>query len=129
VDDVPAAVKAATDGGADVSVDALGVAKTCRNSIRSLAKLGQHVQIGLTTGEEGGEIALPTDLMVRHEITFVGTIGMQPSRYGEIFNMINTGKIEPARVVSETVSLERTTEKLKAMSEFDTVGIPVIDEF
>jgi len=129
VDDVPATVKAITDGGADVSVDALGIAETCRNSIRSLAKLGQHVQIGLTTGAEGGEIALPTDLMVRREITFVGTIGMQPSRYDEIFNLIDSGKIEPAKVVSETVPLEGTSAKLEAMSEFDTVGIPVIDEF
>lgn len=129
VDDVPETVRAITDGGADVSVDALGIAETCRNSILSLAKLGQHVQVGLTTTAEGGEVQLPTDLMVRREVTFVGAFGMQPARYGEIFSLIDTGTLEPAKLVSETVPLERTPETLEAMSDYDTVGIPVIDEF
>lgn len=97
VDDVTTTVRDVTDGGADMSVDALGIAETCRNSIRSLTKLGQHVQIGLTTRAESGEIALPTDLMVHWEITFVGTIGMQPTQYDEIFNLIDTAKSIPRR--------------------------------
>jgi len=128
VDDVPGTVRAITDGGADVSVDALGIAETCRNSILSLEKLGQHVQVGLTTAAEGGDIPLPTDLMVRREVTFVGAIGMQPARYDEIFSLIDTGTLEPAKLVSETVPLERTPETLEAMSDYETVGIPVIDE-
>jgi len=48
-----------TKGGAHVSVDALGVAATCRNSINSLRKQGRHLQIGLTTQAEKGEIAVP----------------------------------------------------------------------
>jgi alcohol dehydrogenase len=129
VDDVPAAVAAITDGGAHVSVDALGIAETCRNSVRSLRKRGQHLQIGLTSREEGGEVSLPTDLMVAREIQFIGTIGMPRPRYDEIFRTIERGKVDPSALVSETVSLEETPEKLDAMTDFETVGIPVIDEF
>ena len=129
VDDVPAEVQAITDGGADISVDALGIAKTCRNSVRSLRKLGQHLQVGLTSREEGGEVSLPTDLMVAQEIEFIGTIGMPRPRYAEIFRMIAGGKLDPASVISETVSLDDVPAKLDAMTTFETVGIPVIDTF
>lgn len=128
-DDVPGAIFDITEGGANISVDALGIADTCRNAVNSLRKLGQHVQIGLTTSEEAGEISLPTDLMVRKEIEFIGSLGMQPPRYDEIFRMIDAGKLEPSRVISETVPLADTSSKLDAMTEFQTVGIPVIDEF
>jgi alcohol dehydrogenase len=129
IEDVPAAVAAITDGGADISVDALGIAETCRNSVQSLRNRGQHLQIGLTSRAEGGEVSLPTDRMVAKELTFIGTIGMPRPRYDEIFRMIEHGKLDPGAVVSETVSLERTPETLDSMTEFDTVGIPVIDEF
>ena len=124
VESVPGEIREITNGGANVSVDALGIAETCRNSVSCLRKLGQHVQIGLTTKEEGGEVSIPTDMMV-----FVGSFGMQPARYDEIFSTIEAGKIDPSKVVSERVPLEATSEKLAAMTEFDTVGIPVIDEF
>ncbi|QLG64080.1 zinc-dependent alcohol dehydrogenase family protein [Halorarum salinum] len=129
VADVPAEVAAITDGGADVSVDALGIAETCRNSVHSLRKRGQHLQIGLTSSEEGGEVSLPTDLIVAKELQFIGTIGMPRPRYDEIFRMIEHGKLDPAMMVSETVSLDQTSGKLDAMTEFETAGIPVITEF
>ena len=129
VDDVPGAVQEAIGRGADVSVDALGIAETCTNSVMSLGTHGQHLQIGLTTQEEEGVVPLPTDLMVMQEIEFVGSLGMPPTRYDEIFRMVSTGKLDPSAVVSETVGLEDVNEKLEAMTDFGTVGIPVIDSF
>ena len=129
VDDVPAAVRAVTDGGADISVDALGITETCTNSVRCLRSRGQHVQIGLTSSEEGGEIPLPTDRMVGRELEFIGAFGMPPPRYAELFRMIEGGKLDPAAVVSGTVPLEETGAKLAAMTDYGTLGIPVIDEF
>ena len=128
-DDVPSAVEALTDGGAHVSVDALGIAETCRNSVLSLRKRGTHVQIGLTTEEEQGEITLPTDMMVGTELTFVGSKGMPAAQYDEIFRMVSQGTIDPGKVISEEVGLEETSATLAAMTDFDTFGIPVITEF
>ena len=129
VSDVPEEITAITAGGADVSVDALGIAETCQNSVRSLRKRGQHLQIGLTSSDEGGEVSLPTDLMVTEELQFIGTIGMPRPHYQEIFRMIKHGKLNPAAMVSETVALEQTSEKLDEMTDFETLGIPVITTF
>jgi alcohol dehydrogenase len=129
VKSVPQEVKAATDGGADVSVDALGVAETCQNSVDSLRKGGQHLQIGMTTSEEGGSVELPVDVMVQNEVEFLGSYGMPPSEYDEIFRMMETGKLDPGRIVTETVDLGKVPEMLPKYDEFATVGIPVVDQF
>src|SRR5205823_145181 len=44
--DPAAAILDLTRGGAHVSIDALGIAATCRNSVNSLRKRGRHLQIG-----------------------------------------------------------------------------------
>jgi alcohol dehydrogenase len=129
VNNTPDEVTAITDGGAAVSVDALGVATTCRNSVMSLGTRGQHVQVGLSTQDEGGEVSLPTDMMVMQEIEFIGSLGMAPTNYDEIFRMVGDGKLDPSAVVSETVELDDVSAKLASMSDFETMGIPVIDEF
>ncbi|MFC7097704.1 zinc-dependent alcohol dehydrogenase family protein [Halobaculum marinum] len=128
-DDVPGAVQALAGGGCHVSVDALGIAETCRNSVLSLGTRGKHIQIGLTTSEERGMVDLPTDVMVMKEIEFIGSLGLPPTRYDEIFRMVQHGKLDPSAVVSETVALEDVNQKLEAMTNFETEGIPVIDEF
>jgi D-arabinose 1-dehydrogenase-like Zn-dependent alcohol dehydrogenase len=129
VDSPVYAVKGVTDGGADVSVDALGLAETCRNSVRCLDRLGTHVQIGLTTSDDAGEVALPTDAMVMKEVDFVGAYSMQPTRYDEIFRMVARGKLEPGAVVSEQVGLDDVSDTLAAMTNYETDGIPVVTDF
>jgi alcohol dehydrogenase len=129
VEDVPGVVRELTDGGSHVSIDALGIAETCRNSVNCLRKTGQHVQIGMTTQAEAGEIVLPTDHIVTSEIEFVGSLGMQPPRYDEIFRMVENGSLDPSLVISNHVGLDDITDTLEAMTDFQTVGIPVIDEF
>jgi alcohol dehydrogenase len=129
VDDAPSEVQDITDGGAAVSMDALGIATTCQNSVMSLGTRGQHVQVGLSTQDEQGMVELPTDMMVFGEIEFIGSLGMAPTSYDEIFRMVADGKLDPSAVVSETVTLDDTSEKLASMSDFGTMGIPVIDEF
>ena len=129
VDNVPETIKEITDGGADISVDALGIATTCRNSIECLSKLGRHIQIGMTTDEEGGEISLPVDIMVNAEQEFVGVKGMPPSRYPELFHMIADDKLDPAELVTSVVGLEDVSNQLASMNNYDTLGIEVVTEF
>jgi D-arabinose 1-dehydrogenase-like Zn-dependent alcohol dehydrogenase len=128
-DDTSEAVKHATNGGADVSIDALGIAETCRNSLHSLDLFGQHVQIGLTTQEEEGQIPIPTDEIVANEITFIGAGGMPPTRYDEILDMVEYDQVHPEAVVTNTVTLEEVPDRLDAMTQYNTMGIEVITEF
>ena len=131
VQDVPQAVKGHTPSsrGAEVSVDALGVAETCRNSVNSLCKGGQNLQIGFTTSEEEGEVSLPVDTIVMDDREFVGPFGMPPHECEEIFSMMEQDRIDPGKIVSETVSLEDVPDVIASVDDYETVGIPVCDEF
>ena len=86
VDDVGSAVRDVTDGGADVSVDALGIAETTRNSIESLRKRGQHLQIGVPDRADGAH-EVPVFRMITREIDFLGSLGMPHPRFGELFRI------------------------------------------
>jgi len=129
VEDVPGEVQDITDGGADVAVDALGIAETCRNSVLSLGMKGTHVQIGLTTEEEEGIVGLPVDLITGQELEFVGSKGMQPNRYDELIRMVETGRLDPTEIISQTVGLGDASDVLDAMTDFENDGISVITEF
>ena len=129
VDDPAAEVRDVADGGAAVSMDALGIETTARNAIESLGKTGQHVQVGLTTAGADGNLSLPTDEMVTSEIDFYGALGMPPERYDEIFRMVETGKLDPAAVITDRIGLEDVSATLDAMTDYETVGIPVVERF
>lgn len=118
-----------TDGGAHVSVDALGIAATCQASVMSLRKQGRHVQIGLTTSAEKGQVPLPIDLIVLKEVSLIGSYGMPAPRFGAMLSMVETGKLAPGKLVSRTVPLEATGEVLASMDRFATIGVTVIDRY
>ena len=126
---VPERVRDLTDGGADISMDALGIAETCRNSVRSLRPRGTHVQVGLTTDAERGEVSLPTDWMTRWEISFVGSRGMPPTSYPDLFALIEATEIDPGALVSRELSLSAVSDRLAAMGEYEATGVEVVTEF
>ena len=123
------AVMDLTHGGADVSVDALGIAATCRNAVLSLRKRGRHVQIGLTTQGEKGEVALPIDQIVFKEIQFTGSLAIQSFRYPAMLSMVERGRLAPRELVTETIPIEKAFGVIEQMSKFENVGISVIDQF
>ncbi|MEF8858394.1 MAG: zinc-dependent alcohol dehydrogenase family protein [Halolamina sp.] len=124
--DVVAEVEAITDGGADVSVDALGRAETARNSVRCLRARGTHVQVGLTTDAERGEVPLPTDWMTRWEIDWLGSRGMPPARFGDLLSMVEDGALEPGKLVGREVPLDDVSDRLAAMTNYETEGVEVL---
>jgi alcohol dehydrogenase len=54
---------------------------------------------------------------------------MPPERYDEIFRMVATGKLDPAAVITDRIDLGDVSATLDAMTAFETVGIPVVEEF
>ena len=129
VDDPVDEIHDVTDGGADVSLDALGIEETCRNAVESLGTRGTHVQIGLTTKEQEGYNPLPTDAIVMNEIEVKGSSGLPPAKYGELFDMVRIGKLDPAAVVSKKIDLEQVNDELQAMTDYQTIGLPMITDF
>ena len=92
--DVADAVRDATDGGAHVSVDAIGNAGACFNSIDGLRKRGRHIQIGLMTGDAQTP-RIPMHKVIANELEIRGSHGMQAYRYDEMLAMITAGSRRP----------------------------------
>jgi D-arabinose 1-dehydrogenase-like Zn-dependent alcohol dehydrogenase len=118
-----------TKGGANCSLDALGIPATCVPAILSLRRRGRHLQIGLTTGDQKGIMPLPLDAMVMKEIQFVGSLGMQAYKLEDLVGLVQGGKLHPEKLISRKVPLEETGNVLDSMTHFGTTGTVVIDRF
>jgi alcohol dehydrogenase len=127
--DVGAAVREATHGGAHVSLDALGITATFHNSIRGLRKLGRHVQIGMPLGSHAEPTIPLLELVYSRQISVMGTRGIPASRFPALFEMIAAGHLDPARLVTHTISLEEAGPALEAMNGYTGAGITVINRF
>jgi alcohol dehydrogenase len=126
--DVPGAILDITGRGAHVAVDGLGSAETCSNSILCLRKRGRHIQIGLLAGENYRP-PVPMERVISWELEILGSHGMQASKYGELFDLISAGKLDPGKIVGRTVALEEAPGILQGMGNYGAAGIYVIDRF
>ena len=117
-----------TDGGAHISIDALGHPEILVNSISSLRKRGKHIQVGIM--ESGGHRPeIPIDKIIARELELIGSHGMQAHRYPEMLEMIRQGRLEPDKLAGKRVSLEESSAALVDMNSFSATGVTVIDRF
>ena len=128
VADVAEAIHEITHGGAHVSLDALGHPITAVNSVKSLKRLGRHVQVGLLLADQSTP-PIPMDRVVAHELTLVGSHGMQAHRYDAMLAMILSGKLQPEKLLNQTISLEQSIDALMGMGQSSNPGVTVVTEF
>lgn len=128
VADVAEAIKEITRGGAHVSIDALGHPTTCINSIKSLKKLGKHIQVGLLVADQATP-PIPMNLVIAHELEIIGSHGMQAFRYDAMLSMIKSGKLSPEKLLGRTISLEESITSLTNMDKINPPGVTVITQF
>lgn len=129
VSDVGEAVRDLSGGGVQVSLDGLGVTETYLNSLRSLRKLGRHVQIGMPLGRHA-EPPLPLlELIYSRQITLMGTRGMAASRFPSLFSMVAAGRLNLKPLITRRIALDDAGAALAEMNSFSGVGITVIDRF
>jgi len=128
VADVPAAVMELTNGGAHVSLDALGHPVTCFNSVQNLRRRGKHVQVGLMLADHATP-QVPMAKVIGWELEMLGSHGMQAHRYGAMLDMVSSGKLDPARLVGDRISIEDAPEALMGMDRFQSIGATVITRF
>tara|TARA_B100001057_G_scaffold259896_1_gene260091 strand:+ start:517 stop:1551 length:1035 start_codon:yes stop_codon:yes gene_type:complete len=126
--DVAEAIREITKGGAHVSLDALGHPVTMTNSILCLRPRGKHIQVGLMLGDHAAP-SVPMPKIVGQEIELLGSHGMQAHRYGAMLDMVESGKLNPARLVGDKISLEQAPDALINMDKFQSVGATIITSF
>ncbi len=127
VPDIVAAIKDATGGGAQVSLDALGSRQTCFNSVACLAKRGRHVQVGLMLGDQS-RAEIPMDLVVARELEIYGSHGIQAHRYDLLLGLVASGRLHPELLVTDHYDLGQGIDFLQRMDQFPGTGIRVIDK-
>ncbi len=123
VADVVEAVVEITQGGAHVSLDALGHPTTCFNSISNLRKRGKHVQVGLMLADHSTP-AVPMSKVIANELEILGSHGMQAHRYGAMLAMIQSGKLAPEKLIGRRITLEESVQALVNMDKFEGAGSP-----
>jgi alcohol dehydrogenase len=125
IGDVARRVRELTDGGAQVSFDALGSAVTATNSIRCLRPRGRHVQVGLLAGDDA-EKALPLGRVLAAELQFFGSHGMPAHAYPPMLTEIAAGRLQPQRLITRHITLADTPDALAAMGDSPASGITII---
>ncbi len=115
-----------TDGGAHISIDALGHPEILFNSVSSLRKRGKHIQVGIM---EAGlhHSAIPVEKVIARELEVIGSHGMQAHRYPEMLAMIAEGRLKPQQLIGTMVSLDEAPAVLVRMNSFTGTGVTVIE--
>jgi len=104
-----------TDGGARVSLDAVGSAAAAAASVACLRPRGRHVQVGLLLGPDA-LAPLPMDRVIAKELEIYGSHGMAARDYPGLIDLVTAGTLRPDRLVGSVVDLEGAGVALAAMS-------------
>lgn len=127
--DVGAAVRDLTGGGAHISLDALGITATFDNSIRSLRKFGRHVQIGMPVGAHV-TVPLPLlDIVYARQISIMGSRGMPAAGFRPLLSLVESGALDLTPLITRRIPLSEAGAALAALDSFTGAGITVIDRF
>jgi alcohol dehydrogenase len=121
---IPAEIAGLTQGGAHVSIDAVGSASTSIDAVNSLRRRGRHVQIGLLTA--GQLPVLPLDRILAWELDVLGSHGMAAADYPGMLDLVARGKLRPQDLLGATVTLEAGAELLPRLDQATASGITVV---
>ncbi len=111
-EEVAAAVLDLVPGGTAVSVDALGSASTLDAALLSLARRGRHVQIGLLAREP----VVRVSRVVSHELTLLGSHGMDARDDPGLMDLVVSGRLRPQELVTGWIGLDGVPEAMAAMA-------------
>lgn len=121
--DIVEAVRTLTAGGAAVSVEALGRENTTAMAIRSLARRGRHVQIGLFATDP----RLPISEVIAGELTVLGSHGMAAQHYPAMLDIIASGRLRPEELITRRISLEEAPAAMIDLANArSTAGVTLI---
>ena len=125
--DVAAAIRDITGGGAQVSIEALGIEATTNASVECLATLGRHVHVGMPAGD--GMMQVNMRAIYSKQLAFYGTRGMPSWKYPTLLGMIERGDVDLSPMLDREVSLSGASAELRAMKGPTPPGTAVITDF
>jgi alcohol dehydrogenase len=120
------AIREHTGGGADVSLDALGSAGTARSALEALRKNGRMVQVGLMAGADANP-PFPLHVLIARELEVVGSHGMAAHAYPRMLEMVASGRLDPASLVTRRLTLDEAPAALATMATAPFPGVTIIN--
>lgn len=122
-----AAIRDLTGGGADVSIEALGIATTTNASIGCLGILGRHVQVGMPASADG-QMSVDMRGIYAKQLSFFGTRGMPAWKYPALLDFIARGQVDLSPMVAREIGLSGASAELRAMHGPTAPGTAVITD-
>lgn len=121
-------VVASTDGGADVTVDAVGGATILRDAVLALRRRGRHVQIGLLP-PAAGRPEVPMGRVIGWELDILGSHGMAAQDYPELLADLVSGRLSLTALGApgEPMSLAQAAAALPLIGTSPSMGLAVAD--
>lgn len=126
--DTAAAIRDITGGGADVSVEALGIAETTNASIECLRPLGRHVQVGMPVGHTA-RMEINMNAVYMKNLALYGTRGMPSWRYPSLLALIEHEVVDFAPLIAREIALSGTSAELRAFNGPTPPGVAVVTDF
>ncbi len=126
--DAAASVVELTQGGAHVSLDAVGSPVTAAQAVRSLRRRGRHVQAGLLLADDAMP-PMPMLEIIKRELTVSGVHGMAASRYPDLLRFVVDRGLGVGRLIGRRIGLDQAGDELRAMGDFAQQGLSVITRF
>ncbi|MEM8836846.1 MAG: zinc-binding dehydrogenase [Pseudomonadota bacterium] len=127
-EDTAAAIIEITGGGADVSIEALGIEATTNASIECLGTLGRHVQVGMPVGHTA-HMNINMSAVYLKNLALYGTRGMPAWKYPSLLGMIERDMVDLTPLVAREIALSGASVELKAMNGPTPPGTAVITDF
>jgi D-arabinose 1-dehydrogenase-like Zn-dependent alcohol dehydrogenase len=111
-----------TGGGAQVTMDALGSIQIVQDALRSLRPRGRHLQVGLLPSG----VQLDVSRLIGQELEWLGSHGMAAHSYPEMLELVGSGALRPADLITRVISLEEVPAALEALTRTTLAGVTVI---
>jgi len=125
--DAAETIRDITGGGAQVSIEALGIEATTNASVDCLATLGRHVHVGMPSGD--GFMQVNMRAIYAKQLAFYGTRGMPSWKYPSLLEMIERGQVDISPMVAREIALSGASAELRAMKGPTAPGTAVITDF
>jgi len=109
-------------GGAHVTMDALGSNAIVEQALQALRPRGRHLQVGLLPAG----VQLDVSRLIGQELQWLGSHGMPAHAYPEMLNLVAEGNLNPAALVTHTITLDETPAALAALTAGTPAGVTVI---
>ncbi|MEM6386998.1 MAG: alcohol dehydrogenase catalytic domain-containing protein [Pseudomonadota bacterium] len=121
-------IREVTGGGAQVSIEALGLPATQAASLACLGPLGRHVQVGMPVGPHAVQEVDLYQVYMKNLALF-GTRGMPAHKYASLLNLVEGGHVDFSPIVAREVRLSDTGKELVAFNGPMPPGVAVITDF